>query len=183
MGTPVIVEARVYKAYVHLFQGEKQMARLLMAKLRTEAPNSVSVHFISGVLYRLDGDYEKSLASIDRTLRLNPAERPVACWSRARIFMYQGRYDEAMASLEQGTAIEPNHPILRAFQAQVMYFRGDPIAGSELLGDVLVKHPEMDGIRPLLAMCLSALGEHEAARAQLTERVKEVALVDHDVPY
>jgi eukaryotic-like serine/threonine-protein kinase len=180
---PVIVEARVYKAYVHLFQGEKQMARLLMAKLRTEAPNNVSVHFVSGVLHRLDGEYEKSLASIDRTLRLNPAERPVTCWSRARIFMYQGRYDEAMASLEQGMAIEPNHPILRAFQAQVMYFRGDPSAGSELLGDVLVNHPEMDGIRPLLAMCLSALGEHEAARAQLTERVKEVALVDHDVPY
>jgi serine/threonine protein kinase/Flp pilus assembly protein TadD len=180
---PVIVEARVYKAYVHLFQGEKQMARLLMAKLRTEAPNNVSVHFVSGVLYRLDGEYEKSLASIDRTLRLNPAERPVTCWSRARIFMYRGRYDEAMANLEQGMAIEPNHPILKAFQAKVMYFRGDPIAGSELLGEVLVNHPEMDGIRPLLAMCLSALGEHEAARAQLTERVKEVALVDHDVPY
>jgi len=30
---------------------------------------------------------------------------------------------------------------------------------------------------------LSAMGEHEAARAQLTERVKEVAALDHDVPY
>jgi serine/threonine-protein kinase len=48
---------------------------------------------------------------------------------------------------------------------------------------VLAHHPEMDGIRPLLAMCLSAMGEHEAARAQLTDRVKEVAALDHDVPY
>jgi len=80
-------------------------------------------------------------------------------------------------------AIEPNHPILRAFLAKVMYFRGDPTAGSELLGNVLVNHPEIDGIRPLFAMCLSAIGEHEAARAQLTERVKELALFDHDVPY
>jgi len=180
---PVIVEARVYKAFVHLLQGEKQTARLLIAQLRTEAPHNVSVHFVSGVLYRLDGEYEKSLASIDHTLRLNPAEYPVACWSRARIFMYQGRHDEAMASLEQGMAIEPNHPILRAFLAKVMYFRGDPTAGSELLGNVLVNHPEIDGIRPLFAMCLSAIGEHEAARAQLTERVKELALFDHDVPY
>ena len=180
---PVIVEARVYKAFVHLFQGEKQMARVLIARLRAEAPNNVSVHFVSGVLYRLDGEYEKSLASIDRTLRLNPAERLVACWSRARIYMYQGRYDEAMASLEQGAVIEPSHPILRAFQAKLLYLRGDPTAGSQLLGDVLVNHPEIDGIRPLFAMCLSALGEHEAARAQLTERVKEVALYDHDVPY
>ena len=180
---PVIVEARVYKAFVHLFQGEKQMARLLMAELRTEAPNNASVHFVSGVLYRLDGEYEKALASIDRSLRLNPAERLVACWSRARIYMYQGRYDEAMANFEQGAAIEPNHPLLRAFQAQLLCLRGDPTAASELLGDVLVNHPEIDGIRPLFAMCLSALGEHEAARAQLTKRVKEIALADHDIPY
>jgi hypothetical protein len=41
----------------------------------------------------------------------------------------------------------------------------------------------MDGVRPLFAQCLSARGEHEAARAQLTDRVKEVALLDHDIPY
>lgn len=180
---PVIVEARVYKAFVHLFLSEKQRARELMAELRAEAPNNASVHFVSGVLYRLDGEYEKALASIDRNLRLNPAERLVACWSRARIFMYQGHYDDAMASLEQGAAIEPHHPLLKAFRAQLLHLRGDPAAASELLRDVLVNHPEIDGIRPLFAMCLSALGEHEAARAQLTDRVKEVALADHDVPY
>lgn len=180
---PVIVEARVYKAYVHLYQREKQMARLLMAELRAEAPNNASVHFVSGVLYRLDGEYEKALASMDRTLRLNPGERPVTCWSRSRIFMYQGRYDEANLSLEQGTTIEPNHPLLRVFRAQLLFMRGDPTAASELLSDVLIDHPEMDGVRPLLAMFLSACGEHEAARAQLTERVREVALVDHDIPY
>ena len=97
--------------------------------------------------------------------------------------MYQGRYDEATVTLEQGTAIEPNHPILRAFQAKLLHLRGDPTAGSELLGDVLANHPEIDGVRPIFAMCLSALGEHKAARAQLTERVKEVALFDHDIPY
>jgi serine/threonine-protein kinase len=52
-----------------------------------------------------------------------------------------------------------------------------------LLKDVLLDHPEIDGIRPLLAMSLSALGEHEAARAQFTERVKQVARADHDIPY
>jgi hypothetical protein len=30
---------------------------------------------------------------------------------------------------------------------------------------------------------LSARGEHQAARAQLTDRVKELARLDHDVPY
>lgn len=32
-------------------------------------------------------------------------------------------------------------------------------------------------------MSLSALGEHEAARAQFTDRVKQIASADHDIPY
>jgi tetratricopeptide (TPR) repeat protein len=41
----------------------------------------------------------------------------------------------------------------------------------------------MDGIRPLLAICLSQQGEHEAARAELNERVFESAAADHDIAY
>jgi serine/threonine-protein kinase len=180
---PGIVEARVFKAFVHLFQGEKQVARMLMAKLRGEAPNNPSVHYVSAVLYRLDGDYERSLQSIDRMSSLNPADRLMSCWNRARIFMYQGRYDEALVNLDVGVTIEPNHPLLKTFRAQVLHLRGNPKEAAELLSEVLLSNPEIDGIRPLLAMCLSALGKHEAARAQLTDRVKEVARADHDVPY
>jgi serine/threonine-protein kinase len=180
---PGIVEARVFKAFVHLFRGEKQVARMLMATLRGEAPHNPSVHFVSAVLYRLDGDYERSLQSIDRTLSLNPADRLMACWNRARIFMYQGRYDEAMVNLDVGVTIEPNHPLLKAFRAQVLHLRGNPEAAIELLSEVLLDHPEIDGIRPLLAMSLSASGEHEAARAQFTDRVKQVARADHDISY
>ena len=180
---PDNVEARVFKTYVRLFRGEKRLARTLTAKLRAEAPNNPGVHYVSAVLYRLDGDYEKSLQSIDRTSRLNPAERLSACWNRARIFMYQGRYDEAIAHLDLGATIEPNHPLLKAFRAQVLHARGDPEAAAELLKETLLDHPEIDGIRPLLAMSLSALGEHEAARAQFTDRVKQVASAEHDVPY
>jgi serine/threonine protein kinase/tetratricopeptide (TPR) repeat protein len=180
---PGVVEARVFKAFVHLFRGEKQVARMLTATLRAEAPNNPSVHFVSAVLYRLDGDYERSLQSIDRASRLNPAERLTACWNRARIFMYQGRYDEAMIHLDLGVTIEPNHPLLKTFRAQVLHLRGNPDAAAELFSEVLLDHPEIDGIRPLLAMSLSALGEHEAARAQFTERVKQVASADHDIPY
>jgi len=73
--------------------------------------------------------------------------------------------------------------MVRAFRAQVLSLRGDSGTACELLQEVLLNHPDMDGVRPLFAQYLSALGEHEAARAQLTERVKETALADHDVPY
>jgi len=180
---PRIVEARVYMVFVNLFRGEKQKARMQIAKLRLEAPNNAGVHFVSGVLYRLDGEYDKALESFDLMLRLNPAERLTVSWNRARMLMYRGRYDEGLLELDQGAAIEPDHPLLRIFRAQVLAVRGDSAVASELMQEVLVNHPEMDGVRPLLAQCLSALGEHEAARAQLTERVKEVALADHDIPY
>nr|MBA3357727.1 protein kinase [Pyrinomonadaceae bacterium] len=180
---PRIVEARVYMVFVNLFRGEKQKARIQIAKLRLEAPNNAGVHFVSGVLYRLDGEYDKALQSFDRMLRLNPAERLTVSWNRARMLMYRGRYDDALLELDQGAAIEPDHPFLRIFRAKVLAVRGDSAAASELMQEVLVNHPEMDGVRPLLAQCLSALGEHGAARAQLTERVKQVALADLDIPY
>jgi len=41
----------------------------------------------------------------------------------------------------------------------------------------------MDGIRPILATCLSAQGKHELAGKQLTDRVKVAAATDHDVAY
>jgi len=178
-----IVEARTYVVIVNLAQGEKQKARKQIADLRLEAPNNAAVHFVSGVLHRLDGDYENALQSFDRALHLNPGEGVAISWSRARIFMYQGRYDDALLELDRGAAIEPNHPLLREFRAQVLLLRGDAAAACELLREVLFNHPDMDGARPLFAQSLSALGQHDAARAQLTARVKEVALADHDIPY
>src|SRR5215210_5653273 len=169
--------------FMHLSRGEKREARALVAKLRRDAPNDVGVHFVSSYLYRLDGEYDRALRSLNRMLRLNPAERIVVSYNRARIFMYQGRYQDAMLELDQGEAVEPDHPLLKTFRATTLFRCGQAEAAAKLLKEVLASHPEMDGIRPHLAMALSALGQHEEARSQLTERVKEIAEADHDVPY
>jgi predicted Zn-dependent protease len=88
-----------------------------------------------------------------------------------------------MLELDQGAAVEPDHPLLRTFRASTLFRSGQPGEAVKLLKEVLESHPEMDGVRPHLAMALSALGRHEEAQAQLTERVKEIAEADHDVPY
>jgi tetratricopeptide (TPR) repeat protein len=41
----------------------------------------------------------------------------------------------------------------------------------------------MHGVRPFLAMFLSAQGKHEEARGELTEQVKRNADVDPDIAY
>jgi serine/threonine-protein kinase len=180
---PKNFEARIYMVFIYLARGEKRKARAEVARLRREAPNDTGVQFVASYLYRLDGEYERALRCLDRMERLNPAERVVASYNRARVLMYMGRHSEALEELNKGAEVEPDHPFIRAFRGVVLYHEGDVRRGSEILREVVEKHPEIVGLRALYAQTLSKLGEHEAARAELTGRVKEVALADHDVPY
>ncbi|HEX8180146.1 MAG TPA: protein kinase [Pyrinomonadaceae bacterium] len=176
-------EARMHMIFIYLWRGERRKARAEVERLRHEAPNDVGVHFIAAYFYRLDGQYDRALRSLERMLRLNPNERVVVSYNRARIFMYQGRYLDALHELERGAAVEPDHPFIRTFRAVWHYRQGEAQKAVEILQDVLTSHPTMDGIRPHLAIALSMLGRHEEARAQLTDRVKRVADADHDTPY
>ncbi len=176
-------EARMHMVFIYLSRGEKRQARELLSSLRREMPNDVGVHFVSGILRRLDGDYERALRSFDRMVKLNPAERVVVSYNRARIFMYQRRFDDALLELDQGAAMEPEHPLIRTFRGRVLYYRGEVEEAAKLLEEVLDKNPRLDGVRPIYAICLSRLGRHAEAQAQLTEQVKDVAAADHDISY
>jgi serine/threonine protein kinase/tetratricopeptide (TPR) repeat protein len=176
-------EARVHMVFIYLTRGEKRKARAEVERLRREAPNDTGVQFVASYLYRLDGQYDRALRCLDRMARLNPAERVVVSYNRARVLMYMMRYDEALKELDAGAEVEPDHPFIRAFRGVVIFHQGDARRGAEILRDVVEKHPEIAGLRALYAQTLSRLGEHEAARAELTERLKQVALADHDVPY
>ncbi|MFL6230014.1 MAG: protein kinase domain-containing protein [Pyrinomonadaceae bacterium] len=180
---PKNAEARVHMVFIYLTRGEKRKARAEVERLRHEATNDTGVQFVAAYLYRLDGQYDRSLRCLDRMARLNPAERVVVSYNRARVLMYMMRYDEALQELDAGAEVEPDHPFIRAFRGVVIFHQGDARRGAEILRDVVEKHPELAGLRALYAQMLSRLGEHEAARAELTERLKEVALADHDVPY
>jgi serine/threonine protein kinase/tetratricopeptide (TPR) repeat protein len=180
---PHLIEARMNMIFIYLSRGEKTLARAAADELRREAPNDPSVHFVRGVLARLDGDYPKALRSMNRMVRLNPAERVVASYNRARLLTYEGHYEEALAELDEGAAIEPDHPLIKTFRARALYYHGEPVKAAELLEHVLEQHPQLDGIRPIYATFLSALGWHEEARAQLTEEVRATADTDHDVAY
>lgn len=180
---PKLLEARMHMVFIHLSRNEKQQAREEVERLREEYPNDVGVHFVRGVLSRLDSEYERALRSYDRMVRLNPAERVVASYNRARVFMYQGQWEKALAELDQGAALEPDHPLIRTFRARVLYYRGEVNAATRLIEQVLEHHPKMDGIRPIYAICLIVQGRNEEALAQLSPKVREIAAADHDIAY
>jgi serine/threonine-protein kinase len=178
-----IIEARMLSVLVLLWRGEKQKARDEVARARREMPNEAVVHFVKATLHRLDGEYDRALRSYDRLVHLDPASFVVVSYNRAQIFLYQAKYAEAMREVDRAASVEPNNPLLRSIRALLSFYQSDIEQATSLLREVLEQHPNLHGARPLLAMCLSAAGEREAALAELNEEVKRTAAVDPDVAY
>jgi serine/threonine-protein kinase len=180
---PAIVDARLQMAYVDMHHGDKEKARSRVAELLQEQPDDPSVLFVAGMLYRLDGLYEKALATYDRLLEVNPSDVVIVAFNKARVFTHQGRFEEAVAEIDRGRAAEPEHPLLKTFLAVALYNQGMVDDAQALLEDVLRQNPHFDGVLPLLAWCLSSRGQHEQARALVTDRVREIATADHDIAF
>ena len=180
---PKLLEARMQMVFIYLTGGQKPKARAEVEILRREYPNDAGVQFVRGIVARLDGEYERALRSFARMARINPTDRVVASYNRARIYMYQRQYDEALRELDEGAEIEPEHPMIKVFRGRVLYYRGQIDAALNVLKQVLEKHPQMDGMRPILAICLSAKGQHTQANEQLTHKVRMVAEADYDISY
>jgi serine/threonine-protein kinase len=180
---PNMIEARMLMVFVYLWRGEKKKARAEVARARSSAPNEAVVYFVKATLHRLDGEYDRALRSYDKLLQLDPAAHVVVRCNRALVHIFQGRFDDAMGELDEASKSEPDNPLVKTFRALVLYYKKDAVTATELMQQVFQQHPNMHGVRPFLAMFLSAQGQHEAARAQLTDEVKKNARVDPDIAY
>ena len=178
-----IVNAHLQMIYVDLHHGDKQRARDTIERLLLSAPDDPSVLFVAGMLFRLDGLHEKARAQFDRLLEINPSDVVIVKMSRARIFNYEARFDEAISELNQALEVEPEHPLVKTFLAATHFNAGHVAEARTAIEEVLKKDPHFDGARPLLAWCLSAEGRHDEARALITDRVKDVATADHDIAF
>lgn len=180
---PELPSASLQMVYVLLHRGEKEQALSLLADVRRDKPNDPAVLIIAGMLYRLNGQYEKALKQYDRLLELNPKDIVWASYNRGRIYSYQGRYEEALAELEKGRKVEPEHPLIKTFIASVLMNQGRVDEAQTLAEETLQQHPHFEALRVFLARCLSAKGQHAAARALITEQVKATAAADHDIAF
>jgi predicted Zn-dependent protease len=180
---PNVVEARVLMVMIYLSRGEKKKARAEIKLLKEQFPNEAPLYFVKGTMHRLDGEYDESLKSFEKLTRLDPAARVVSSYNRARIFLYKNLYDEAIAELDRGARIEPNHPMIRIFRSTVLFYAGHEEEGIEMIKNVLENNPQMDGIRPLLAIFLAHTGKTVEARAQMNDEAKGLAKADHDMAY
>jgi eukaryotic-like serine/threonine-protein kinase len=180
---PQLVEARMLMVFIYLWRGEKQKARSEVALARQQSPNEAVVYFVRATLHRLDGNYQRALRNYDRLVELDPAAHVVAHCNRAIVYIYLGQFEDAIRELDQAQAAEPGNPLAQTFRALTLYYQQEVEAATALMRRVLEEHPGMHGVRPVLAMCLSAQGRHEEARAELTDKVKRNAAVDPDIAY
>ena len=178
---PKIAGARLQMVYVYLNKGEKEKALATLADARREAPHDPTVFIIAGMLYRLNGLYDRALKQYDKLLELSPRDIVIASYNRGRLYMYRHEYDRAIAELEKGRAVEPDHPLIKTFLAITYFNQGDVDRCQTLAEDVLRQNPHFDPLQIVLAWCLSSRGKHEEARALITDQVKETAAADHDV--
>ena len=180
---PAMVDARLQMVYVDLHHGDKEKARSRTQELLREQPDDPTVLFVAGMLHRLDGLYDRALATYDRLFQVNASDLVIVAFNKARVFTHQGRFEEAVAEIDRGRAAEPEHPLLKTFLAVALFNQGMVDDAQALVEDVLRQSPHFDGVLPLLGWCLSSRGQHEQARALLTDRVREIATADHDIAF
>jgi serine/threonine protein kinase/tetratricopeptide (TPR) repeat protein len=178
---PKLVEACMLSVFIYLWRGQKQKARDEVAKARREYPDEPVVHFVKATLHRLDGEYGRALRSYDRLMRLDPAAHVVASYNRALVYMYMGNFEEVSRQLDH--AGDPDNPLVKTFRALSLYYTGQTDAAATMMQQVVAQHPNMHGVRPFMAMFLSAQGKHEEALAQLNSNVIRTAEVDADIAY
>ncbi|MEO8574728.1 MAG: tetratricopeptide repeat protein [Pyrinomonadaceae bacterium] len=179
---PQLVDARAYRSFITRLQGETQKSRDELAKLRDDEPNSFEVQYLSAACYRFDGDYESALQCYAEMLRLDPTAQVAIHYCRARIFLYRADLANAFSELELADKIEPNHPIVKLFHGILTLRSGDPATAAAEMRILFATYPSV-GFRPYFSMCLSALGEREAALRELSAETEAIAAVDPDISY
>ena len=92
-----------------------------------------------------------------------------------------GHFDEVFRQLDN--AGEPDNPLVSTFRALALYYTGQTDAAAELMQHVIARNPNMHGVKPFMAMFLSAQGKHDEALAQLNANVKRNGEVDADIAY
>lgn len=180
---PNIVEARVKLCFIQLLRGEKKKSRREITRLYEQFPNDASLHYLKHVLHRLDGEYSKSLKSLDRVQRLDPSSTVAVSWNRSRIYYLMGNCDQALKELDYGTTLEPNHPILKIFRGLVLFYKGEVKEAIHITQKVFDKNIHLEGLRPILAIFLAAQNKQEDARANLSNRILKKAQTDCDLAY
>jgi tetratricopeptide (TPR) repeat protein len=142
------------------------------------------VLFVAGMLYRLDGLYEKALAMYDRLLELNPQDVVIVSFNRARIYTHEARFEEALADLEKALEVGAPPSAREDVPCATYYNAGDTEAAHACDRRRIARDPHFDGARPAARLVPVGGGPVTRRRSsQIPDRVRDVAPRTFDIAF
>jgi adenylate cyclase len=145
--------------------------RISQKAVRLE-PSEPRTHFALGVAYLWSKRHNDAIVEEERAIALEPnfADAHAAL---AQIFCYAGKPEESIERLELAMRLDPHYPSLLLHILGHAHFLLEQYDDSVCaLRSRLVRNPDSDMSRVLLAACYGHLGQREQARTEWNEALK-----------
>lgn len=147
-----------------------------LATLRQHAETAVALdagcghgHWALGAAALLSRRHDEALTSARRAVWLNPSFAEGYSYL-AYVLHYCGHFEDSLIQAERVATLDPGYPdMVLHIQAQSHFQLGRYEAAIALLKRRLIRRPDTDVSRVLLASCFGHLGQQEAARAAWSE--------------
>jgi serine/threonine-protein kinase len=182
---PSFVEAYAQLARNHLFAywmgWDRTPERLTKARQAVDralelAPDSAEAHFAQGLYsYWALRDYEGALSELTAASRLRPNDVDIATYSHA-VLRRQGHWEQAISTLEQAQAFDPQNPYLLYDLAESYGFLRRYADARPILDTVISLAPDMDAAYALRAWHSMLAGSLDQARGTLKDAPRQ----DHE---
>jgi len=148
--------------------GEGEAALAALVQDAEAGPSGIEARLRLSELKLRRGDRSGALVEVDEVLRLNPADTRAHA-ARGRIFMLQGRFEEALAELRIALHDAPEDMAVAVLMARAQFALGNTLSGVESLRNFLLKKPDAQPVRLELAAHHQRAGEPDAALAVLQD--------------
>jgi tetratricopeptide (TPR) repeat protein len=126
-------------------------------------------HWALGIVYMWLRRHEEAIREAERTISLSPNSTDGHV-TLGLVLHYAGRSEEALDAFESGMALDPYYPDLYLhFQAQAHFQLGRYEKAIGILKRRIIRNPDTDISRVLLAACYGHLGRIAEAGAEWHE--------------
>ncbi len=159
-------DALIQQAVTQRNAGNMAAAEATLRQAYAIPADKTEVSHLLGMVLAFQQRYDEALDLIGQALEQNPGNTELQL-ARARVLSFQGLFREADEATDEVLAREPRNLEARNLAGRIALYQQRPGSARERFNDVLQQEPE--DLEALIGLydSLYALGEREAANAQL----------------
>jgi tetratricopeptide (TPR) repeat protein len=131
-----------------LFNAEHQAKKILL-----DEPRAVAAIRLLGLIALMRSDLKQAAVMARKCLNIRPKD-PMLHWDLARLYIYEGRFDEAIARFDRALKLKPDSMLAIAGKADVLERQGQRQAARELIDPYIQAGNEEIGMAVVYARLL-----------------------------